>query len=136
VGWSCPWFDIEGMNAEVELAIVAARDAGAQLLVLAMSGPKQEILMYRYRHLYAPAVAIGTGAALDFLVGNVERAPQWIARLGVEWLYRLVKEPRRLWRRYLVRDVGVLGVFVPLAVRRFLKRPLVVHDERQESIAA
>jgi exopolysaccharide biosynthesis WecB/TagA/CpsF family protein len=136
VGWSCPWFDAEGMNAEVELAIVAARDAGARLIIVAMSGPKQELLMHRYRHLYEPAVAIGTGAALDFLVGNVDRAPGWISQLGVEWVYRLVKEPRRLWRRYLVRDVGVLTVFVPLAARRLLRRPVVFHGHDRGSDAS
>ena len=56
------------------------------------------------RETVQPAVLIGCGATIDFLAGVVPRAPTWISHAGLEWLYRLAKEPRRLWRRYLLRD--------------------------------
>ncbi|MBM3271646.1 MAG: WecB/TagA/CpsF family glycosyltransferase, partial [Candidatus Sericytochromatia bacterium] len=54
-------------------------------------------------------VNIGVGASIDFLAGRVRRAPAWIGRLGLEWLFRLALEPRRLWRRYLLRDLPFLA---------------------------
>jgi N-acetylglucosaminyldiphosphoundecaprenol N-acetyl-beta-D-mannosaminyltransferase len=78
--------------------------ARPDLVLLALGCPKQEILMHRIAAAVRPAVCIGVGAGLDFLAGAVPRAPRWISRAGFEWLYRLAREPRRLWRRYLVRD--------------------------------
>ena len=51
-----------------------------------------------------PAVLLAVGGSLDFIAGTVPRAPQWVSRSGLEWLFRLSLEPRRLWRRYLLRD--------------------------------
>ncbi len=52
----------------------------------------------------APAVLMGVGASVDFVAGTGKRAPEWMSRVGLEWFYRLVKEPRRMWKRYLVQD--------------------------------
>lgn len=81
--------------------IAAARP---DLVLLALGCPKQEIVMHRIAAAVRPAVCVGVGASLDFVAGAVPRAPRWISRAGFEWLYRLAREPRRLWRRYLVRD--------------------------------
>jgi N-acetylglucosaminyldiphosphoundecaprenol N-acetyl-beta-D-mannosaminyltransferase len=75
-----------------------------------MGAPKQEILMHRYAQAYAPAVALGIGATLDFIAGTVPRAPVWMSRSGLEWAYRLAREPKRLWRRYLVNDPQFLVI--------------------------
>ena len=62
---------------------------------------------------------LGIGASLDFVAGIVARAPGWVSHAGLEWLYRLSREPRRLWRRYLVRDPKFLLVLArALASRR------------------
>jgi N-acetylglucosaminyldiphosphoundecaprenol N-acetyl-beta-D-mannosaminyltransferase len=58
----------------------------------------------------APAVLLGVGASIDFLAGTARRAPPWMSRMGVEWTYRLAQEPRRMWRRYLVRDPKLIGI--------------------------
>jgi N-acetylglucosaminyldiphosphoundecaprenol N-acetyl-beta-D-mannosaminyltransferase len=55
-------------------------------------------------------VAMGVGGSLDFLVGRVRRAPAWMSRAGLEWLYRLGQEPRRMWRRYLVEDPKFVAI--------------------------
>jgi N-acetylglucosaminyldiphosphoundecaprenol N-acetyl-beta-D-mannosaminyltransferase len=55
---------------------------------------------------------LGVGASLDFVAGTARRAPRWVSAAGLEWAYRLAREPRRLWRRYLVRDPEFVGIFL------------------------
>lgn len=84
------------------------REAQPDLVFVSFGCPKQEkwIAMH-YRRLGVP-VAVGVGATIDFLAGQVRRAPLWMRRAGLEWLYRLAQEPRRLFRRY-VQDLWVFG---------------------------
>jgi N-acetylglucosaminyldiphosphoundecaprenol N-acetyl-beta-D-mannosaminyltransferase len=104
VGFDAPVIDLDAEPA-VHAAIMApVRQTQPDLVLVALGCPKQEIFMHRVRDELGPAVAIGVGASLDFVAGVVPRAPRWMSRMGVEWLFRLVMEPRRLWRRYLVRD--------------------------------
>ena len=88
---------------DAELGEVAARidAAGADVVWVGLSTPKQERLMHRLAPLVR-ATLIGVGAAFDLHSGHMERAPEWTHRLCLEGVYRLVKEPKRLWRRYLV----------------------------------
>ncbi|HVW83685.1 MAG TPA: WecB/TagA/CpsF family glycosyltransferase [Bryobacteraceae bacterium] len=74
--------------------------SGARILFVGIGCPKQEYWMARNQESLA-SVAIGVGAAFDFLAGVKKQAPPWMQRLGLEWLFRLMTEPRRLWRRYL-----------------------------------
>lgn len=104
VGTSSPLFDRTGDDREFVAAIEAASAARPDLLLVALGSPKQEIALGRYADRYRPAVAVGVGATFDFLVGKQQRAPKWMSDTGVEWVYRLVHDPRRLWRRYLVED--------------------------------
>jgi len=79
------------------------RQSGARLLFVGLGCPKQERWMTRQRpHL--PVVMVGVGAAFDFLAGLKPQAPRWMQQLGLEWLFRLVSEPRRLARRYLYHN--------------------------------
>jgi N-acetylglucosaminyldiphosphoundecaprenol N-acetyl-beta-D-mannosaminyltransferase len=80
------------------------RRARPDIVLVALGGPKQEIWIHRTTDAIRPAVAVGVGAGLDFFVGRVRRAPAWVSRAGLEWLFRLAQEPRRLWRRYLAED--------------------------------
>ncbi len=64
--------------------------------------PKQDLIAYRFRKLHAAPVILCVGAAFDFVAGTMERAPSWMRRSGLEWVHRLSREPRRLWRRYLI----------------------------------
>ncbi|WP_226502408.1 WecB/TagA/CpsF family glycosyltransferase [Pseudomonas sp. MWU16-30317] len=74
------------------------------LVVLAMGMPKQETVAVRLKHAFnsTPAVIICGGAIVDFAAGRVERAPQWARQFGLEWAYRLYREPRRLFKRYIL----------------------------------
>lgn len=89
--------------AEVERALAFLAGARARYVFLAVGSPQQELLAYRLQRC-GSAVGIGfcVGASLDFLTGRQSRAPRVLRRLSLEWLYRLLTDPRRLWRRYLV----------------------------------
>ncbi|MBC7234624.1 MAG: WecB/TagA/CpsF family glycosyltransferase [Chloroflexi bacterium] len=79
-------------------------ESGADIVWVGLSTPKQERWMaMMYRRLKAP-VLIGVGAAFDFHAGLKKQAPRWMQRSGLEWLFRLLTEPRRLWRRYLINN--------------------------------
>jgi N-acetylglucosaminyldiphosphoundecaprenol N-acetyl-beta-D-mannosaminyltransferase len=86
--------------AEDAQTIAAIDGSGAQVVWVGTGQPKQELWMQRMRpHLRAPLL-VGVGAAFDFHAGLVRQAPPWMGRNGLEWTYRLAREPRRLWRRY------------------------------------
>jgi exopolysaccharide biosynthesis WecB/TagA/CpsF family protein len=90
-------------NEEIKRRI---REARPDLLFVAFGCPKAEKwIATHYRELGVPVVA-GVGATIDFIAGRVKRAPRWMQRAGMEWIFRLVQEPRRLWRRY-VTDLWV-----------------------------
>jgi N-acetylglucosaminyldiphosphoundecaprenol N-acetyl-beta-D-mannosaminyltransferase len=75
--------------------------SGTQILFVGLGCPKQERWMAAHKGKIK-AVMLGVGASFDFYAGNVSESPAWLGNLGLEWLYRLTQEPRRLWRRYLI----------------------------------
>lgn len=76
--------------------------AKADLVWIGLGMPKQELWVARNHSLLEPPVILAVGAAFGFTAGMVRRAPRWMQRIGLEWLFRLSQEPRRLWRRYLL----------------------------------
>ena len=76
-------------------------DSRADILWCGLSTPKQERFMASYQGRLPVQLMVGVGAAFDLLSGNLSEAPDWMKNSGLQWLYRLIKEPRRLWRRYL-----------------------------------
>jgi N-acetylglucosaminyldiphosphoundecaprenol N-acetyl-beta-D-mannosaminyltransferase len=96
---------------EVEPATVERiRRSGARLVFVGLGCPKQEFWMHAYRpHL--DAVLIGVGQAFSIATGRLPEAPRWMQRAGLEWLFRVLSEPRRLWRRYLVTNT-LFGSFL------------------------
>lgn len=107
VGHYCPpmgdWS--EGIN---EHMIQAIRESGAQCVWVGLGCPKQERWLYTHREQLPAAVYFGVGAAFNFHAGLVQQAPVWVRSHGLEWLYRLCKEPRRLFKRYLVHNTRFL----------------------------
>jgi N-acetylglucosaminyldiphosphoundecaprenol N-acetyl-beta-D-mannosaminyltransferase len=104
VGTSSPNVDLSKPVSE-QIDIIEAVKAGRpDVLFLALGSPKQEIWAHRIREVMGSTVILGVGASFDFVAGTAKRAPRWISGAGLEWLYRLGHEPRRLWKRYLVRD--------------------------------
>jgi N-acetylglucosaminyldiphosphoundecaprenol N-acetyl-beta-D-mannosaminyltransferase len=78
------------------------RQSGAQVLLVAMGVPRQEKWIFSHRDKLDGTVCIGVGGLFDFYSGRIPRAPVWMRELGMEWLYRFLQEPRRMWRRYFV----------------------------------
>jgi N-acetylglucosaminyldiphosphoundecaprenol N-acetyl-beta-D-mannosaminyltransferase len=104
------------LTPEEDAAVVKRiNDSGAGLVFIGLGAPKQEVFAYEHRHSIK-AVQVGVGAAFDFHAGLKSTAPAWMQKRGLEWLYRLVKEPRRLWKRYLVTNSVYLGLFMKHAV--------------------
>lgn len=110
-GTDSPQIALDPTLAE-DAAIARANAAHPDLVLVALGCPKQEIFMHRAAPALRPAVLLGIGASLDFWAGTARRAPAWISASGLEWLYRLAHEPRRLWRRYLVRDPKFLLILL------------------------
>jgi N-acetylglucosaminyldiphosphoundecaprenol N-acetyl-beta-D-mannosaminyltransferase len=104
---------------EDQRTVQAIAEAGVRILFIGLSTPKQERWMYAHRG-HVDAVMLGVGAAFDFLAGAKPQAPRWMQRNGLEWLFRLATEPRRLWRRYL----GQNPRFAVLALAQVLRERL------------
>ncbi|MGC4121426.1 MAG: WecB/TagA/CpsF family glycosyltransferase [Myxococcales bacterium] len=102
VGAESPRIAADGGAGEDALAKI--REARPDLVLVGFGSPKQELWIHRNRAQLSPAVAVACGAAIDFAAGTAHRAPAWFSEHGLEWAYRLSREPRRLWRRYLVND--------------------------------
>jgi N-acetylglucosaminyldiphosphoundecaprenol N-acetyl-beta-D-mannosaminyltransferase len=90
-------------EAEKNDVIGRIGDAQPDILWVGLSTPKQERWMYEYRERLTVPVLVGVGAAFDFHTGRVKQAPAWMRENGFEWLFRLLSEPKRLWRRYLIQ---------------------------------
>lgn len=105
VGAHSPSFGFEKNDAECEKIVEMLKNSEANVLVVGVGAPKQEIWIEKYRSAL-PNIKLffALGATIDFEAGNIARAPKWIQKCGMEWFFRLMKEPRRLWRRYLVDD--------------------------------
>jgi exopolysaccharide biosynthesis WecB/TagA/CpsF family protein len=85
--------------------------SGARIVFAGLGCPRQEIWTHAMRgHLSLPVLAVG--AAFDFHAGTVRRAPEWMQKRGLEWFFRLLQEPRRLWRRYLLLNPAFLALVV------------------------
>lgn len=127
-GSHCPPYGFDTDVDQTAAAIAAVNDMEPDLLFLMLGAPKQENWFQDHAQAMPPLVAMHFGASLDFYAGIVQRAPSVWRRFGLEWLYRLVQEPRRMWRRYLVRDIGFLRVLLSETVRARLfpgRRPEV-----------
>ncbi len=135
----CPGLLIAGSEAPPFRPLTAAEDrdvvrrinaSGAGLIFIGLGCPKQDVFAYEHRDRLR-GVQLCVGAAFDFHAGVKPTAPAWMQRHGLEWLYRLLKEPRRLWRRYLVTNtLFVLRLGLALCRRR------EVRNRHREGIAA
>ncbi|MGB7442222.1 MAG: WecB/TagA/CpsF family glycosyltransferase [Coleofasciculaceae cyanobacterium] len=95
------YFSAEQVAERVRLI----RQSGAQILLVGMGVPKQEYFLEENWSELGVNLAIGVGGSFEVIAGKKLRAPQWVQETGLEWLYRLLQEPRRLWKRYLVTNL-------------------------------
>ncbi|RKX58212.1 MAG: glycosyltransferase [Thermodesulfobacteriota bacterium] len=109
-----------GYYSEEEEPLIAKQiaESGANILFVGISSPKKEKFLYKYKHILKNVNFImGVGGSFDVIAGKIKRAPKWMQKCGLEWVYRLVQEPRRMWRRYLIGNTK----FIILVIKEFLK---------------
>ena len=109
-----------GYYSEEEEPLIAKQiaESGANILFVGISSPKKEKFLYKYKHILKNVNFImGVGGSFDVIAGKIKRAPKWMQKCGLEWVYRLLQEPRRMWRRYLIGNTK----FVILVIKEFLK---------------
>lgn len=94
------------------------RDSHAHILFVAMTSPKKEAFMKRWMATMNVPVTHGVGGSFDVMAGVTRRAPRWMQRCGLEWFYRVLQEPRRMWKRYLVTN----SVFMIVAMKDLFSR--------------
>jgi len=127
---SCPGIQIAGAYSppfrpltqeEDDEATARINQASPDILWVGLGCPKQERWIYDHRERLTVPVMVAVGQAFDLLSGRKKTAPAWMSESGLEWLFRLMQEPRRLWRRYLVYNTKfVLSLFLELLrVKRF-----------------
>lgn len=134
-GTHSPSFGFEKNEEECDRIIDMINASGATVLAVGVGAPKQEKFIYKYRDRFKHVkIFLAIGATIDFEAGNVARAPKWISDLGLEWFYRLVSEPRRLWKRYLVEGPAFFW-FILLQVCNLYTNPFGGDDDLDKSTA-
>ena len=98
--------------AEEPQVVEQIKAAGAELLFVAISSPKKEQFLGRYQAEMRVPFAMGVGGTFDVAAGRVKRAPRWMQRCGLEWFYRFLQEPRRMFRRYFIEDMAFAGLLL------------------------
>jgi len=116
-GTYCPPFGFEHDEGECQKIVSMINDSDAKILFVGVGAPKQEKWAVSHMDQLNVGPILGVGAAFDFASGMISRSPEFMQKAGVEWLWRLMKEPGRLWKRYLLQD----SRFVVIAFREWWK---------------
>ncbi|WP_270565922.1 WecB/TagA/CpsF family glycosyltransferase [Clostridium beijerinckii] len=110
VGTYSPSYGFEKKEDEIEKIIKIINEVKPDILAVGLGAPKQEKFLYKYREKLKVPVSLAIGASIDFEAGNIERAPVFMQKCGLEWFYRLCKEPKRMFKRYLVDDLKIFYI--------------------------
>ncbi|WP_294371754.1 WecB/TagA/CpsF family glycosyltransferase [uncultured Clostridium sp.] len=110
VGTYSPKYGFENDKEEVQHILNIINDKKPDILAVGLGAPKQEKFIYKYRNELKVPVSLAIGAGIDFEAGVVSRAPVWMQKHGMEWFYRLCKEPRRMAKRYLIDDFKIIPI--------------------------
>jgi len=112
-GYRDGYFD----KAQEQSVAEGIRNSRADIFFVAISSPKKEKFLRKWRDFINVPVCHGVGGSFDILAGVSKRAPLWMQRCGIEWFYRLIQEPRRMWRRYLITNT----IFIKLSFEAILR---------------
>lgn len=121
-GRSSPWVSCPVTDEEMRPVLEELADKRPDIILVALGSPKQEYVGLRIRRALPSAWVLGIGISLSFIAGQVERAPLLLQNVGLEWAHRLVQEPRRLARRYLLEDLPFAFVLFAKAIVRRRER--------------
>lgn len=112
VGTYSPPYGFEKDENEMNKIEKKIRKANPHILIVGLGCPKQEKFIYHNCEKLGVPLALGLGASLDFEAGNIKRCPKWMANYGLEWLFRISQDPKRLVKRYLVDDLKILKIAI------------------------
>lgn len=112
VGTYSPNYGFENNEIEINKIIELVNSTKPDILAVGLGAPKQEKFIYKYKEQLNVPISLGIGASIDFEAGNFKRAPKWMQKSGLEWFYRLCKEPKRMFRRYLIDDIKIIKIFL------------------------
>jgi len=104
-----------------ESVITDIKKSGAQLLFVAITSPKKENFINQWKDALGVKFVMGVGGTFDVVSGKVKRAPVWMQKGGLEWLYRVIQEPRRMWKRYLVTNSNFVWMLLKARVKQIFK---------------
>lgn len=110
VGTYSPPFGFEKDNVELKKIERQIQEVHPDILIVGLGCPKQEKYMYHHCKELDVPISFGLGASIDFEAGNIKRAPRWMSEHGLEWLYRITQDPKRLAKRYLVDDMKIIRI--------------------------
>lgn len=117
-GTYSPPYGFENDKVEIKRIIKKIRSAEPDVLIVGLGAPKQEKFIWKYRNVLQVPVCLGLGASLDFEAGEKKRAPKWMSDHGLEWLYRMIQEPTRLFKRYLVDGIMLIPLMIKYRKRK------------------
>ena len=106
-GTFSPPYGFEKDENMINEIIQLVKEAKPDVLIVGLGCPKQELFMYHYCKAMNVPISLGLGASLDFEAGNIKRAPKWMSDFGLEWLYRIMQDPKRLFKRYFIDDLKI-----------------------------
>jgi exopolysaccharide biosynthesis WecB/TagA/CpsF family protein len=130
-----PSFGFENNEEECEKIIDAINKSGATVLAIGVGAPKQEKWLVKYKSkLTNVKIFLAVGATIDFEAGCKARAPKWMSEVGIEWVYRLLSEPRRLWKRYLIEGLPFFRLIIEQKLG-FYKMPFASKTWSDKSLA-
>ena len=112
VGTYSPPFGFEKNQDEMNKIKSMIKEAAPHILIVGLGCPKQEKFMYHHCKELGVPISFGLGASFDFEAGNIKRAPRWMSNHGLEWLFRITQDPKRMAKRYLVDDRKILGLAI------------------------
>ncbi len=107
-GTYSPPYGFEKKADELEKIVRMIKAVHPHILIVALGSPKQELFIFHNREKLNVPISLGLGASIDFAAGNLKRAPKWMSEHGLEWLFRITQDPKRMARRYLVDDRRIL----------------------------
>ncbi|WP_300351654.1 WecB/TagA/CpsF family glycosyltransferase [Clostridium sp.] len=110
VGTYSPSYGFEKKDDEIKEIIKMINKVKPDILAVGLGAPKQEKFLYKYKNELNVPISLAIGASIDFEAGNINRAPRWMQNCGLEWFYRLCKEPKRMFKRYIVDDLKILSI--------------------------
>lgn len=110
VGTYSPPFGFEKDKVELKKIERQIQEVHPDILIVGLGCPKQEKYMYHHCKELDVPISFGLGASIDFEAGNIKRAPRWMSEHGLEWLYRITQDPKRLAKRYLVDDMKIISI--------------------------